>query len=56
MDFGGNLAFAHICHNTFFFFFSLNKNGGRLTQAKIKLRNKIHTMAFIHLFVSFSFF
>jgi hypothetical protein len=32
MDFGGNLAFAHICHNTFsFFFFSLKESGERLT-------------------------
>jgi hypothetical protein len=25
MDFGGNLAFAHICHNTFLFYFFLSK-------------------------------
>jgi hypothetical protein len=55
MDFGGNLAFAHICHNTFFSFF-LSKRMEKGSQTKIKLQNKRHTMAFIHLFVSFSFF
>jgi hypothetical protein len=55
MNFGGNLAFAHICHNTFFSF-SLSKRMKKGSQAKIKLRNKRHTMAFIHLFASFSFF
>jgi hypothetical protein len=35
MDFGGDLAFAHICHNTFFFFF-FSKENGKDSQAKIK--------------------
>jgi hypothetical protein len=32
MDFGGDLAFAHICHNTlsFFFFFSKRMEKGSL--------------------------
>jgi hypothetical protein len=30
MDFGGDLALAHICHNTFFLFLFLSKNGERL--------------------------
>jgi hypothetical protein len=30
MDFGGDLAFAHVCHNTFFFSFSLKNSGERL--------------------------
>jgi hypothetical protein len=32
MDFGGNLAFAHTCHNTFFSFsFYLKESEERLT-------------------------
>ncbi len=32
MDYGGDLAFAHICHNTFsFFFFSCKKSREWLT-------------------------
>ncbi len=32
MDFWGDFAFAHTCHNTFFiFYFSLKENGERLT-------------------------
>jgi hypothetical protein len=29
MDFGGDLAFAHICHNTFSFSFSFKESGER---------------------------
>ncbi len=29
IDFGADLAFAHICHNTFSFSFSLKENGER---------------------------
>jgi len=55
VDFGGNLTFAHICHNIFFsFFFSKKMEKG--PQTNIKLRSQRHTMAFIHLFISFSFF
>ncbi len=25
MDFGGDLAFAHICHNTFYFIFKFQR-------------------------------
>jgi hypothetical protein len=45
MDFGGDLAFAHICHNAFFFsLFFLKESGERFT------------MATIYLFISFNFF
>jgi hypothetical protein len=30
MDFGGDLAFAHICHNIFSFLFSFKESGERL--------------------------
>jgi hypothetical protein len=55
MDFGGDLAFAHICHNTFFFSFFFSKRVQIGSQAKTKVISKRHTMASIHLFVS-SFF
>jgi hypothetical protein len=42
----GDLAFAHICHNTFYFIFSLKKNGEWLT-SKTKGRCKKNIMASI---------
>jgi hypothetical protein len=43
MDFGGDLAFAHICHNTLFFsFFFLSKRVEKGSQAKTKLKDKKH--------------
>jgi hypothetical protein len=48
MNFGGDLAFAHICHNTFFL--ALSKRMEKCSQAKIKVRGKKHTMPSIHLF------
>jgi hypothetical protein len=31
MDFGGDLAFAHICHNTFFFLFFFKESREKFT-------------------------
>jgi len=54
MDFLADLAFAHICHNTFkFFFFSKRVEKG--SQAKTKVRSKKHTMASIHLIFQIRF-
>ncbi len=53
---GGDLAFAHICHNTFFFPLFISKRMEKGSQAKTKSRNKKHNLDSIHLFVSFSFF
>jgi len=55
MDFGGDLAFAHIYHNTFLFSFYFKENGED-SQTKTKLRVKRHIIVFIHLFVLFLFF
>ncbi len=54
-DFGGALAFTHICHNTFLFLFLFSKRVGKGSQPKTKVRGKKHTMASINLFVSFNF-
>ncbi len=48
MDFGGDLAFAHICHNTFSFSFFLSKRVEKGSQAKTKVRGKKHIVASIH--------
>jgi hypothetical protein len=48
MDFGGDLEFAHICHNTIFFLFFFSKRVEKRLQEKTKVRGKKHTMASIH--------
>jgi len=51
MHFGGDLAFAHICHNTFFFpSLFLSKRMEKGSQTKTKVRGKKHIMASIHVF------
>jgi hypothetical protein len=40
MNFGGDLAFAHICHNTFFFLFLISKRVEKVSQAMIEARGK----------------
>jgi hypothetical protein len=56
IDFGGDLAFAHICHNKFFFSLFLSKKVEKGSQAKTKLKGKKHIVVSIHLSISFSFF
>jgi len=55
MNFGGDLALAHICHNTFFFIF-FSKKVETCSQAKTKIKSKKHIVVFIPLFFSFSIF
>jgi hypothetical protein len=57
MDWGGG-GFGICTYMSEYFFFPpfLLKKVEKGLQANTKLRGKKHTMAFIHLFVSFSFF
>jgi hypothetical protein len=57
MDFGGDLAFVHICHNTFFFpSFFLSKRVEKGSQTKTKVRGKKQTVASIHFIFFILFF
>jgi hypothetical protein len=52
---GGDLAFAHICHNIYIYIY-ISKRVKKGSKTKTKVKGKRHTMASIHLFVSISFF
>jgi hypothetical protein len=54
VNFGGNLAFAHPCHKTHSFFKELFQGEWRKPHLDRLNRGKIHTIASIHLFVSFN--
>jgi hypothetical protein len=54
-NFGGDLVFAHICHNTFLFILFFFQRVEKGSQAKTNVKGKKHTMVFIHFFLHLIF-